>query len=143
MGITTAVISGYVSNEQGTYINDAKVNLKATNGQNIVGYTNSDGYFAIECFFGNYVMTVSCSGFVTSGDMVVSTDSRSVEVVLEEKEHDIFLGLDTPHTWEFLSLIFMTLTVLVFIGINHRVKKGKSEIVVVNDLELEPEEEEE
>ena len=142
MSITTALITGYVQNTDGAYVQNAKVTLKSIDNQNIVGYTDEDGYFEIECYFGNYTMTVSCSGFEESDPVIVSTNNKTLEITLDEKVHSVLLGLDTPHTWEFLSIIFMALTVLLFLGINYRIKKGKSEIVMINDLELEPEEEE-
>lgn len=144
MAITTGSIYVYVYGTDGDErfaISGATVTLVSETEQ-ITSYTeNDDGYFTISCPIGTYIMTVSCNGFVTS-DQIVVTTGEGYTVTLEQRTSELFLGLDNAHAMMIIGIVMAALMILAAILIIRKSKRPDSGIVIDNDLPVPGDEEE-
>jgi len=140
MGLTEGHIFGYVTSESGKGLSGAKVRITSSDGQAFSTTAGDGGYFDIQAYHGTYVMEVSCKGFQNSEAMEVSTSDPMISVVLKEKDHTLFFGMDVPHTLEVIGVIIALLVLLIVAVSISRSRRGKSLLNIVNDLDQQDEE---
>lgn len=142
MGLTEGHIFGYVMSESEKGLSGAKVRITSSDGQVFSTTAGDGGYFDIQAYHGTYEMEVSCKGFQNSEKMEVSTSDPMISVVLKEKDHTLFFGMDVPHTLEVIG-VFLALVVLIIVAVSiSRNRRGKSILKIVNDLDQQDEDDE-
>ncbi len=117
-----------------TALQGAEVRADAGGNASYRTYTDSKGYFSIECDAGTYSVTVKYPEFET---VVVSDVSvpDTLNVTMNPRISDVAWGLDTPHALE-VSAILVLMAILAAGMITYALAKGKnSKIQMVNDLE--------
>lgn len=136
MALTNGVIFGNVHDTDGKPVSGASVTLVSASGQSYPGTTDANGYFSVECPYGEYTLSVTCNGFRASGNQTVSTGhGQAYPVVLERYESQLLFGLDSAHT---TLVIGLTLVLVVVLSLALLLKRGRdpeSGIVIENDLD--------
>lgn len=146
MMLTTGQISGYVYGADGDRsfsLENASVTITSSSYRATVD-TNADGLFIFDdCPYGDYVLTVSCSGFNDSEPIEVSMGDQVDQIVLSSRSSDLIFGLSTPYAMELIGLIVAALIILCVALVYHVNKKRGSTIDFVNDVEDMEEEQDE
>ena len=136
MAITNGVIFGYVRDTGGEPVSGASVTLVSASGQSYSGATDANGYFSVECPYGEYTLTVTCNGFRASEAQTVGTGhGQAYPVVLEKYESQLLFGLDSAHTMLVLGLVLVLAVVLALALLVRRGRDPESGIVIENDLD--------
>ena len=146
MMLTTGQISGFVygtHNGSDIALEGAEIMIVSGNYRDIAT-TDRNGLFVFNnCPYGEYTLTVTCSGFQDSEGRTVYMGDQ-VDITLTENSSSLLFGLTTPYAMELIGLVVVAL-VVVFSGIAYFWSKKRSdpESVFVNDLESITDEEEE
>ena len=128
-GFVTGDVDGTVTALQG-----AEIRADAGGNSSYKTYTDSKGYFSIECDPGTYSVTVKYPEFET---VIISDVSvpDTLNVTMSPRISDVAWGLDTPHALE-VTAILVLMAILAVGMITYALAKGKdSKIQMVNDLE--------
>lgn len=145
MVITTGSVYGTVSGTSGDgefALDGARVTIVSANGQSYSTLTNDQGYFQIECPFGTYTMTVTCSGFGDSERIEVESGANvPYTVTLDQNTSQAIFGLDIAHSTMVIGLVVLVLMVVLTAAIYMRQKRS-SETILMNDLDTIGKEEE-
>lgn len=95
--------------------------------------TNDDGVFSIVGSSGvTYQMTVTAHGLVNWSAEVLPSD-EPVLVIMDEKDHSMFLGLDLGHTIAIIGLLIVILVAIVTIYLTRKPEEMDG-LYVVNDI---------
>ena len=96
--------------------------------------TDSDGAFSIVGSSGvSYQMKVTANGLVTWTEEVTPSE-EPINILMDEKSHDLFLGMDLAHTIAIFGLLIVLLVAIITIYLIRRPEKMDG-LYVVNDLE--------
>lgn len=135
MVITNGTIFGNVYRTDGSPVAGADVTVVSGNGQSYVAKTDGNGYFSVECPYGEYTMTVSCRGFTTTEPMTVSTDyGHAYSMTLNEYSSNLIFGLDSAHSMMAIGIVLALAFVVVFTLAIRKSRSETSSIILVNDL---------
>lgn len=133
---TDATVYGNVS----TLINTTPVGVPNANvslsyaGTTISGVTDAYGNFTIVCASGqSYKLTVSANGFYTQTIDDVTPGAGSIELVMVQKDHTLFMDLDLAHA---LALLGMFITLILAVVAVYLIKRPEKQdgLFVVNDI---------
>lgn len=134
MSITTAYISGYVTDAEGDPIMGATVTITSADGEILRGSTNSSGYYRISCYYGTYTIQASCNGFKDSEPDTILTNNTTYTIVLSEKDTSMIWGLNAPHAMELMGVLCVAIVFIILAMVYRKSQSGESETVFVNDL---------
>ena len=144
MGATVGSIYGQVTGDAGGTIiklNNALVTITNSNGRVYTTYTDSNGYFSIECPYGSYELNVACSGFEHSEPLIVDpSEQESYTVVMTMNVNTAFLGLNLPHAFEVIGIGVITLILCVGFILYRMTQNKHSDIVAIDypdEMEIE------
>ncbi len=136
MSQTSATLTGTVS-YSGGYIEGATITLiSADTSRKYETYTDSDGTYSITCPTGDYELTVSCNGFISSEKetVTVSENMDAIDITLAENNHDNFFGMDAVHMMLILGVLFGLILSFTMLAVSHRKIKNFS---IVDDTHSE------
>lgn len=136
MGTTVGDIYGQVKGNIGVSeirLHNALVTLTSTTGRVFTAYTDSNGYFTIECPYGTYDLTVTCAGF-DQPELVYADPSEQIpyEIVMTIHKTTVFMGLDLPHTLEVIGIVVITLIMCVAFLLYRMTQNKHSEIIAID-----------
>lgn len=138
MVITTGSVYGTVqgiSEDSPFGLSGATVTIVSTDGMSYTTTTGTNGFFSIECPFGQYTMTVSCRGFQSSESVTVESGSGSAySVTLVQNTSEFVFGLDVAHSMMLIGLVLLALIVGIVAALHAKYRNSDSEPILMNDL---------
>jgi len=132
---TSAMVFGNVStviNGDETPVKNADVSL-STDMITLKTTTDSDGNYSLVVSKGVvYQMSVTADGF-NNWSKEVTPSEMPTNIIITQKDHSVFLGMDLSHTIAVLGIVIVVLLALITIYLGRRPEKVDG-LYVVNDL---------